>query len=285
MEEVTLITGGGTGIGAALTKLISDRYSLKVLIVGRTLENLEETASYNSGIEYIRADISTDEGLDKVINYIIDKKYKVKYLVNNAAVQNLCKLENVTNEVFLNSINTNVKAPLMIVNRMIKEDLFLDKSRILMIDSSSRYNIQKGMGLYGISKAALFTMCSVMQKEFEGKLLVSSLYPGTINKTKTANGMAECKIEEIIELRSRLKDFLKSNRQIRILSPDEAAEFILWVLYETDDYIFINPKGAIIEGSNVLNDEQWDIRDEECYIGCELKAGSKLRDLSKFLGE
>jgi NAD(P)-dependent dehydrogenase (short-subunit alcohol dehydrogenase family) len=284
MKSVVLITGGGTGIGSALAKLLSSKYQVKVLIVGRTLITLKQTAGYNNNIEYINADITNKKEINKIFNRILNKKYKIKYLVNNAAIQNLSLLENVTNNMFENSFNTNVKAPLVLVARMLKKNIFEENARVLMIDSSSRYNVQKGMGLYAMTKSALFTLHKVMRKEYSGRLLVNSIYPGMIAGTNTSKNMKETNIPEIIELQKNLKQYLHNNKQIRILSPEESAEFIAWVLCDTDDYQFAFPEKMFIQNSKPISIDEWDIRDSECYIGCKLIAGTKQRQLAIFMG-
>ncbi|MDD3028860.1 MAG: SDR family NAD(P)-dependent oxidoreductase [Alphaproteobacteria bacterium] len=283
MKNVALITGGSAGIGAALARLLASEYGIRVFIVGRTLESLKKTTEAQPYIEYIQADISTDEGLDEIIHHLNRDQVSIRYLVSNAAVQNLSMLSDVTSEMFSNSINTNVRGPLKLITGMLHNERFLPNARILTVSSTSRNNIQKGMGLYAISKSALFTLTKALRKELEGQLLINSIYPGTVNGTNTAQSMQESKIPEILELRSRLKTFLRNNKQIRIISPEDSAEFLAWVLCNTSDQQFANPAIAIKENTVPMGLDEWDIRDSECYIGCDLTAGTKLRALEAFL--
>jgi NAD(P)-dependent dehydrogenase (short-subunit alcohol dehydrogenase family) len=282
-RDIVLITGGGTGIGAALANLLSSKYKLSIVIVGRTLTTLKETSGLNKNIDYIVADISTDEGIKEILSYLTMKDCYIKYLVNNAAVLNLSRLLDVTNDLFYSSLNINLKAPLMLVKELFANQLFATAARILMIDSSSRYNIQEGMGLYTISKASLFTLQKVMQKEFYGKLLVNSIYPGAVDNTVMAKLMQNSTIPAIMELNKKFEFLLKNNPELTVLSPTESAEFIAWVLCETADDQFINHKLRINPYAMLMNLEEWDIRDSECYQGCELAAGSKLRLLANIL--
>ena len=56
-NKVALVTGGSTGIGAAIAKhLAEDGY--KVLITGRNENTLSESASQHENIDYIVSDVS-----------------------------------------------------------------------------------------------------------------------------------------------------------------------------------------------------------------------------------
>ena len=284
MKRIILVLGGSSGIGEAVSKELATKYEKNVLIIGRNEEKMCEIAKASPNIEYYKTDISSHEQINKLIDSL-KNNYTVEGLINSATVQNLSLLEDVTDELFDESMNINVKAPLKIVTSLIRNKLIKEKGRILFISSTSRYNIQKGMGLYSISKAASFALTNVLKKEYKGMYNIASLYPGTIYGTKTAQGMADCKIPEIMELRQRLKDFLHNNKQIRILSPQQSATFISWVMMETSDEEFNDPASILKNKNDALSLDEWDIRDCKLYDKCPIECGELLRDLSNFLGE
>lgn len=283
MKDVILVLGGSAGIGEAVAKELANKYNKNILIIGRNEQKMKDIALGNSNIQYFKADISKEEEIASLIKYLKDN-YVVESVINSATIQNLSLLEDVTDELFDESMNVNVKAPLKIITKIIKNDILKENARILFISSTSRYNIQKGMGLYSISKAASFALTNVLKKEYKDKYYISSLYPGTIFGTKTAQGMAECKIPEILELRKNLKEFLHNNKQIRILSPEQSASFISWVMMETSNKEFEDPKSVLKNAAEALSTEEWDIRDCKIYNNCPIECGCLLRDLSDFLG-
>ena len=283
-KEVILIIGGSAGVGEALSKELANTYNQNVLILGRNEEKMKEIVNINKNIEYFKVDITKNKDLEKLVEYL-KNNYTISSIVNSATVQNLSMLEDITDETFDESMNVNVNAPMKIVTKLIKNKIMKDNGRILFISSTSRYNIQKGMGLYSISKAASFALSNVLKKEYKDKYLVGSLYPGTLFGTKTAQGMADSKIPEILESRKNMKEFLHNNKQIRILSPEQAATFIGWVLMETLDQVFVDPKKLLKDNINeALSTDEWDIRDCCLYENCPIECGKLLRDLSDFLG-
>ncbi|MBQ2836281.1 MAG: SDR family oxidoreductase [Clostridia bacterium] len=284
MKKVILVIGGSAGIGEAVAKEIANAYEKDVVIIGRNEEKMKTIAKENCRIEYIKTDITNNNEIEELIKQL-KNKYIISAIVNSATVQNLSMLNDITDEIFDESMNVNVKAPLKIISKIVEQKILMEKGRILFISSTSRYNIQKGMGLYSISKAASFALTNVMKKEYNNQYLVSSLYPGTIFGTKTAKGMADSEIPEILELRKKMKEFLHNNKQIRILSPEQSASFINWVLLKTTDEEFSNPVILLKDNiMNALSDDEWDIRDCKLYEGCPIECGELLRDLSEFLG-
>ena len=87
-NKLCLITGGGSGIGRATAIKFAEN-KIDTIIVGRREDALAETknlANENSKyINYIKADISNEKGINKLYDEI-DEKFDnyVNILVNNA---------------------------------------------------------------------------------------------------------------------------------------------------------------------------------------------------------
>lgn len=282
-NEIVLVLGGSAGLGEAIACDIAINQGKKVLIIGRNIQKMKEIVKKSNNLSYFQTDIRVNKEIDKCINYL--KKYKVSVLINSATVQNLELLQDISDSKFNESMNVNVNAPRKIITKLIENNILVNNARILFISSTSRYNYQKGMGLYSMSKAASFVLTNMLKKEYGNKYLFSSLYPGTMYGTKTADNMANSKVEEIINLRKKMKEFLHNNKQIRILSPNQVAPFVSWVLYGTSDDEFLNPIKSIKDERKALSLDEWDLRDCKLYKGCKIECGELLRDLSSFLGE
>ena len=91
--KVVLITGSSSGIGAA-TALLFSKSGATVVVTGRNADNVsnvakqcrEVSASYNSQVLEVVADITKEEDLKRLIDETIKTFGKLDILVNNAGI-------------------------------------------------------------------------------------------------------------------------------------------------------------------------------------------------------
>ncbi|WVO18206.1 hypothetical protein L204_105911 [Cryptococcus depauperatus] len=84
--KVVVVTGGGTGLGKAITAGFIQN-GAKVYITGRRQEALEATAKEIGGdIVSIKGDVSTKEGCSAIANAFAAKESKLDVLINCAGV-------------------------------------------------------------------------------------------------------------------------------------------------------------------------------------------------------
>jgi uncharacterized oxidoreductase len=86
-----LVTGGGSGIGFQIAKLLSEKGN-NVIITGRDEHKLKAAAATLSNAAYFAADVTKKEDLDNLIKFIKTEYGTLDILVNNAAVTNVYKL-------------------------------------------------------------------------------------------------------------------------------------------------------------------------------------------------
>lgn len=88
-EKVAIVTGGGSGLGRAISMAFASE-GAAVVLVGRTLSKLEETAKeirYKGGMaEAIQADVSNEGQVQQMVSETVQKHSQVDILVNSAGV-------------------------------------------------------------------------------------------------------------------------------------------------------------------------------------------------------
>ena len=84
--KVAIVTGGGSGIGKAIA-LSFAKEGADVVIIGRKEETLKETCNLNEKkITYVIGDITKDESIKNLVEYVTKKFGKLDILVNNAGL-------------------------------------------------------------------------------------------------------------------------------------------------------------------------------------------------------
>jgi NAD(P)-dependent dehydrogenase (short-subunit alcohol dehydrogenase family) len=249
---ITVITGGGTGIGKAIAKRLISR-SQPVLICGRRIEPLLETKNSCSKPELLRtvlADISTTQGREDVRN-ALHKDEQVSALIHNAAVlEPVSKLINVDLDSWREHMAINVEGPLfltkILVDRLKPSSSSRVGGRVLHLSSGAAHHPYNGWGPYCTSKAALHMVYRILANELAPLgIPVGSIRPGIVDTPM--QDMIRQFDENVMPDVSRFK-VMKD--QGALYDPDEVGLFIDWLLNETDDVEF--------------SEKEWDIRDDQC---------------------
>jgi uncharacterized oxidoreductase len=82
-NKTIIITGGGSGIGYEIAKLLSANEN-KVIIIGRTESKLKAAAESLSGVTAIRCDINNENDVNNLVQKIANEYPELSVLINNA---------------------------------------------------------------------------------------------------------------------------------------------------------------------------------------------------------
>lgn len=178
-NKTALITGAGTGIGRAIAQRLADE-GAKVLIVGRTEETLKESASQNSSINYIVANIENPEDNKRIIEEVKKHFGKLDVLINNAGIAPVNSLSNLDMSEYDKVFSINVRALMDLTQKslpLIKET----KGNIVNITTGLILTPMANMGTYTASKGAVDMLTKVWAKELAADgVRVNSVGPGPI---------------------------------------------------------------------------------------------------------
>jgi NAD(P)-dependent dehydrogenase (short-subunit alcohol dehydrogenase family) len=173
-----LVTGASSGIGYEVCKTIA-LMNGNFIAVARREDLLKKLIiqTDNKNSSYIVADLSTLEGVEKVITVV----EKIDGLVHSAGITELTPIKFYTSEK-LDKIRTiNYDSILLIVNSLAKKKKFNKSSSIVLIASISSIIGSKGLGIYSGLKGALVSISKVWANEFSlSKTRVNCVSPGMV---------------------------------------------------------------------------------------------------------
>lgn len=178
-DKTVLITGAGSGIGREMAQQF-DRENANVVIVGRTLSNLEETAAGYDRIRIIKADITKTDEIHKILDNIKKNNGHLDVLINNAGWSPIHPFEEETMDEIDRCFEINVRAVaemVLLSLPMLKES----KGNIINIGSAAVNNHLINMSVYSAAKGAIDTFTPIWAKEFaKYGIRVNSILPGPI---------------------------------------------------------------------------------------------------------
>ena len=241
MKKISIVTGGGTGIGRAIALRLAN-LGHEVLIIGRRVEVLEETRKLNSSsITCLQADVSREKDRQEIYSFVENRN--IEFLVHNAAILGeITKLEKLTLEEWRTIMAINVEGPMFLTQLLLP---LMHKSRILHISSGAAHNAIKGWTGYCVSKAALYMLYLMQNAEYkEQGVLTASLKPGIVD-TEMQELIRQADVNE----HPNMQKFHDLYNDDELESCDRVAKMVAWILTKTTDKEYI--------------ENEFDIRDEK----------------------
>ncbi len=232
MQGITIITGGGSGIGRALThRFCAEGHT--VLICGRHLQKLSQTKQkYPDLIHILRSDISMQGDRANIKNYVEVNGFSVNYLIHNAAVlQPVKPLMDMNLAEWRDHQAVNVEGPLFLTQTLLPH---LKDGRILHISSGAAHHAYQGWGAYCTSKAALYMIYQVLKDELKKhNIRIGSIRPGIVDtpmqdEVRAANP----------DVFPELQRFVKLKNSDQLIKPQAVADFIFDFITTSDDTQF-----------------------------------------------
>lgn len=242
----TIITGAGTGIGAAAARLLSSQ-GHAVCLVGRRVEKLDEVAS---GIRsdggkciVVPADLGDPECCSGIVSATVEAFGGISGLVNNAATIKTMPFAEYPLEVIDQHWAVNIRAPFLLTQCAMPW-LLRSKGAVVNISSSSGTLVRGGQSLYGMSKAAI---------EYLTKSCAGEFAKQGVRFNAIAYGPVDTPIHE--SWASDLKEayeWLAGQVPLgRIASAEEAAQWVSILLSDQASYV----TGVVmpVDGGQVLD--------------------------------
>jgi NAD(P)-dependent dehydrogenase (short-subunit alcohol dehydrogenase family) len=178
--KIALVTGAGRGIGRAIAQRFVDEGAY-VLAVGRS-ESVEELASHHSHIDALRADVSTTDGWQSIIDAYRAKWGRLDVLVNNAAVSgSYANIGDTSVEDFDEVFAIQVRGTYLGMRYVIPPMVASGGGIVVNIGSTSTYVVEPGMAAYCAAKAAIAQLSRSAAAEYgRDGVRVNTLCPGMI---------------------------------------------------------------------------------------------------------
>ena len=168
-----LITGAGTGIGAALAQALAAR-GVGVVLVGRRqacLEAVRERLCPHAPALVVPTDIASAEDrarlLEAVEGRLKDEGGRLRHLVHNAGIGTPSRDFARTDPAELErAFAVNVTAPLALTQAFLPLLRRAAPARVLLVGAGIADRAQPGTGIYGITKKALARLFEQMVTDF-----------------------------------------------------------------------------------------------------------------------
>jgi NAD(P)-dependent dehydrogenase (short-subunit alcohol dehydrogenase family) len=215
-DKIAYITGGSKGIGYGVAKTLLQN-GMKVAITSRSLSAAKKAAESldkdQSRVLALESDVSSMDSETRAIKAVIDRFGRLDLLVANAGVGHFANIENLSEQEWKETLDTNLTGVFHSVKASLSE-LKKSKGYIITIASLAGINFLENGAAYNASKFGLvgFTQAIMLDLRKQG-IKVSTIMPGSVathfnNHTPDAADAWKIQPEDIGDL---VLDLLKMN--------------------------------------------------------------------------
>ncbi|KAF5243416.1 hypothetical protein FANTH_8238 [Fusarium anthophilum] len=185
---VAVITGAGGGLGTGLARHIAS-FGMTVIIADIDLKRAEEVASNiiaaKGNAEAMAINVSRPEELDALAEYVHTRYGDVQLLINNAAIETLGPLWELSSSRWEATLNINIHGPIHGVRAFLPHMIASGKECwIVNVSSVGAFTTIPGQSAYAITKHAVQAFTESLHVELSSQktpIHVSSVVPGLLN--------------------------------------------------------------------------------------------------------
>ena len=192
--RVALVTGASSGLGAQFARTLSHA-GARVVLASRRVDKLQalqaELQAEGGDAHVVSLDVTSLASIQSAVAHAEAEVGGIDILVNNSGVSTTQRVQDVTEEDFDFTFNTNVKGAFFVAQEVGKRMLARAKSaapgtqaggRIINIASVAGLRVLPQIGPYCMSKAAVIQMTKVLAMEW-GRfgINVNAICPGYID--------------------------------------------------------------------------------------------------------
>src|SRR2546421_9362223 len=195
MAKTALVTGGSSGIGYAIARMLRDE-GYGVTISARNRERLEAAAG-ELGAEPIAGDVAREEDCEEIVAQHRARFERLDVLVNSAGVGVAARIEELETKQWDLQLNVNLRG-VFLVTRFALPLLTESRGIVVNISSIAGTMAAPGLAAYGAAKAGLISLTRSLNAEHaDDRIRATAICPGFVDTPMAAwTGMTS---EEMIQ--------------------------------------------------------------------------------------
>lgn len=227
-DRHAVVTGGGSGIGAAVAHAMSEA-GARITLIGRDAGKLKAKAK-QLGAEFQVADVTDREAIAQAFNEAAGRSGTVSVLVNNAGAAASAPFNRMDDSLWDDMLAVNLTGVYNCTRVSIGAMAEAGFGRVVNIASTAALKGYAYVSAYCAAKHGVVGLTRALALEYAKKgVTVNAVCPGYTN-----TDIIEEAIDNIVSATGRSRDealdeLLKVSPQERLIEPQEVAATVMWI--------------------------------------------------------
>lgn len=222
-----LVTGGGTGIGAAIARALADQGAM-VTITGRRAAPLD--AMRGPRLSPRLMDVRDETSVREATAEAVRAHGPVQICIVNAAIAEQTTLPETSLEAWRETMSTNLDGAFLTIRESLRSMLDQDWGRVIAISSVAGLRGMKRATPYVASKHGLVGLIRALAEDHLGRphtfnalcpaYVETEIVPRNIEQVMARDGLGRAEATALVHA---------ANRHGRLIAPEEIAGAVLWL--------------------------------------------------------
>ncbi|NKX53091.1 SDR family oxidoreductase [Arthrobacter sp. E918] len=234
--KTVLVTGGGTGIGAAVAARLAQD-GMRVAVAGRREAPLKEVAGRIGGLA-VPGDMADSDDAAETVRRVVDHYGRLDAVVANAGGHGFSPVGETDDQSWAGSINANLTTAFKTVRAALPE-LTRNRGSVVIVSSLAGLFAGPGVAGYTVGKHALIGLTKTLARDYgPANVRVNALCPGWVRTP-----MADAEMDEFAQaagIASRDEAYGKVTEHVplrRPAQPEEMASIVRFLVSDESSYI------------------------------------------------
>jgi NAD(P)-dependent dehydrogenase (short-subunit alcohol dehydrogenase family) len=245
-EKVAIVTGGGGGLGRAITLALAEA-GARVVVASRTREKGEGTLEMvieagGTGI-FLKTDVTKSSQVEAMAAKTVTHFGRVDILVNNAGIQLAKPILEMKEEDWHLVLDTNLTGAFL-CSKVVGKNMVREKrGKIINISSTAGFAAATNQSSYCVSKAAIIMFTKSLALEWaKYNINVNAVAPGYLRTSFSAGALEDPAIASILLKRIPVKRFGE---------PKDIAPLVVYLASSASDYM--TGETLLIDGGHLCH--------------------------------
>lgn len=224
-----LVTGGGTGVGAAIARTLCEA-GASVTIVGRRKAPLDELSAHNEAMNAISCDVTDEASVEACLEAASDFSGPVDIVVANAGAAFAKPFHKQTAADLTAMLDVNLAGVFNVWKAALPGMKATGRGRLIAVASTAGLKGYPYVSTYCAAKHGVVGLTRALALELaDTDITVNAVCPGYTETELLDKALDNITEKTGMSRKQAAENLKRNNPQHRFIQPDEVAHAVLWL--------------------------------------------------------